>query len=481
MPKKVICFKAKFEAINNVLEELLPHGKLKIEELAKETDQNIAWLNNVIPIMAELGLVYRGFDKNIGIIGITHKGIELIDLLEEGNEKKIREFGEKIYRNSDILKIAKKIISENPDIKTGELGKKIADGLKISEEDRWKNETTYVVVARSCKSILGGLKLIDYQPIKCSRFNVDRFRNKIMPYASTIILDKIIKKFQLQKNDTYELKTDNLTQYQRQRQTDYFNTAIMLGLVERVPGNEYRYKLTDDGKKLKEVHGFSEHAMIFQEILLKNPHVVEIIKTIKNNYDEIGSEEIGSIVGEYNKSTWGKGTKISYGNNFLNWLLEADIMVKRGRKHKNTFQPHFLESDNYKRFIEDKTDRFITTTEKIKRVYKNNNVEKKQTVKLLHKTLSLDTLDNEGLLNKLIVEIDILLYDKVENWDNREYCYQKIIEIYDKLMLNMDNEYRLLKSASDNFNKGYKNKDKDLLRNAQENNTYLLENARFKG
>ena len=137
MTKKVICSKAKFEAIKVVLKGLLPHGKLKIEELAVELKTTVAWLNYVIPIMAELGLVYRGFDKDIGIIGITHKGIELIDLLEKGNTKKIREFGENIYQKSDILKIARNIIVHNPDIKIAELGKKIADGLNIPEKDKW--------------------------------------------------------------------------------------------------------------------------------------------------------------------------------------------------------------------------------------------------------------------------------------------------------------------------------------------------------
>ncbi len=479
MPKKVICSKTKFEAIKKVLEDLLPDKKLIIDELAKKTNKNVAWLNNVVPIMVELGLVYRGFDENIGIIGITHKGIELIEIIEDGSDKKIREFGESIYKKSDILRIARRIISENPDIKISELGMRIADGLDIPEVDKWKNEVTYVVVARSCLSILNGLKLVDYQPMKYTRSNVDRFKNKLMPYASTVLIDKLLKDF---KNDIYEIEKEDFNQYQRQRKTDYFNCAIMLGLIERVPGDKYSYKLTSDGKNLRDAEGFSGHAKIFQEILLKNPHIVEILRTIKNNYEEISAEEIGSIVGDYNNSKWSKTSKLVFGNNFLNWLLESDIMVHRGRKHKYSFYSYFLDSDNYKRFFENNYDVPTTTIEENHEICeKINNVQKNQTVKLVHKNPSLDLLNNEELLNKVITKIDIILYDKIENWDKCVSEYQDIIDLYVELEKRMNNEYRLISSASYDFTKGYLDKDENLLKNAQKNNTYLLELERFKG
>lgn len=473
MTKKVTCPNATFVAITTILETLKKRNKLTVNELINETSRSLSWVNNAIPLMAELGLVYRGYDEKI--IGITNKGNKLIELIEKNDKQELKEYGEEIYKKSEILRITRKIILHNPDIKIAELGKKIADGLNIPEEERWKNEATYIVVARSCKSILGGLQLIEYQPMKYTRSNVNRFQNKLMPYASTVILDNLIKDFD---NGINEIKKDDFNQYQRQRKTDYFNCAIMLGIVERVPGDKYLYKLTSDGKNLKEAKDFSEHAKIFQEILLKNPHVVEIIKTIKNNYDEINSEEIGSIVGEYNKSNWGKGTKTSYGHNFLNWLLEADIMVKRGRKHGYTFQPHFLDSINYKKYIEGKNDISITVKDKIKDIALKKETVEYQPVKLIYKITSLDDLDYTGLLEKLIIKISKILYDNPDKWNNRESDYTEIVEIYNRLLDDGNNDYKLISGALTAFEKGYKNRDKDLLIIAQKNNLSLLEKTK---
>ena len=102
-------------------------------------------------------------------------------------------------------------------------------------------------------------------------------------------------------------------------------------------------------------------------------------------------------------------------------------------------------------------------------------------MKLLHKTTSLNELDYSGLLKEVISEISMILYDKVENWNNRESNYTTINEIYDKLLLNANNEDKLISVALSDFNKGYKNRDTDLLENAQKINTYLLEKQRFKG
>lgn len=473
MPKKVTCPNATFESIKTILFALKFKNRLSINEMLYRINRSLSWLNNATPIMAEMGLIYRGFEE---FIGITNKGKELIVLIENNNKKELKKFGEEIYQKSEILRITKNILDEKPNIKLAELGKKIADGLDIPEEERWKNKTTYVVVARSCLSILSGLKLIDYKKMKYTRSNINRFQNKIMPYASTIIIDKKLQEFIKNNEGLYELNldTDKFTQYQRQRQTDYLNTMIMLGMIERIEGKEYRYKLTEEGLWLKNARDFTEHAQIFQEILLKNPHVVEIIKTIRNNYDEIRSEEIGSILSEYNKANWGDGTKKSYGNNFMNWLLEADIMVKRGRKHKHTFQPHFLESENYKKYIENKTDIIINANnKKIQSDLKIIEPQKNQTIKLVHKTKSLDGLDYFGLLEKVIVEISLISCDTVDDWNSYTYVSNIIVEIYERLM-ETTNDYKLLSVALSNFIKGYNNRDIELINNAQKINTVLL-------
>lgn len=437
MSKKVTCPNATFESIKTILLTLNFENKLSVKEMLERTNRSISWLNCATPIMGEMGLIYRGFEE---IIGITNKGKELIDLIEKNNDKELKKFGEEVYKKSEILRITKNILDEKPNIKLDELGKKIVDGLEIPEYERWKNKTTYVVVARSCLSILSGLKLIDYQPVKYTRSNINRFRNKIMPYASTIIIDKKLKEFEIKNNGIYELilHKDKFNQYQRQRQTDYLNTMIMLGLIERIKGKEYRYKLTNEGEKLKNAKDFSEHAQIFQNILLKNPHIVEIIKTFKNNYDEIRSEEIGSILSEYNNTKWADNTKKAYGNNFMNWLLEADIMVKRGRKHKHTFQPHFLKSDNYKIYI---------LSKKIE-TYKNDinqNISQQQVqVVSIKKPLIKDKTEIKLIFNELITKLSFIEKCSKINPFNNDKFIDDIFDNFDKLIYETDGDFNII-------------------------------------
>ncbi len=435
MAKRVICPNTTFESIKTILDFLKTQkGTQTIKEISEQTHRSVSWINGALPIMGELGLIYRGAGEHRKHIGITSKGIDLINYINERKDEDLKNLGGEIYKKSDILNIANKILSDEPEISIKKFGKKIVEKLEIPAEQQWKNETTYVKVARTCKSLLGGLKVIEYIPQKHKRQNIDRFRNKIMPYASTILLDKLLNSFVKNENDVYRLPAEELTQYQRQRQTDYFNTAISLGLVDRIPSDEYLYKLTHEGRKLKESKNFSEHAKIFQEILLDNPHVVEIIKTIKNNYDEISTEEIGQILCEYNGAKWGDGTKRSYGNNFLNWLLEADILVKRGRKHKYTFQQYFIESDNYhKYFNNDYGNKSLISKPSS---HEQNNLIVIQKPLLSNKPIF--------LFNRLNTILNWLInYDKSNPFSN-EKIHQEVIDILHDLINNSNDEIKAI-------------------------------------
>jgi predicted transcriptional regulator len=338
MSKQTICPNTKFEAIIKILNCLKNPGTLTIKQISEQISHSIYWVNNAIPIMAEMGFVYRG---NNELIGITSKGKEFIESFNNNDTEKIKNYAEQILEKSNILRYAKKILDENQNISMKDFGRKLADELKIPQNKRWKNDTTFAMVGRSCWSILGGLRLIEYIPQRRSRSNINRFQNKIMPYASIVLIIEMLNKFNTDDN-IYQVPSEELTQYQRQRQTDYLNTMIMLGLVNRIPGNDYLYELTFDGIKLKESQFTLEHAKTLKNILLKNIHVHEIIKTIHNNYTKIDAIDVGTVLEGYNQTNWSDGTKEAYGHNFINWLIVAGIFVRLGKENKYIFQPDFI-------------------------------------------------------------------------------------------------------------------------------------------
>lgn len=201
----------------------------------------------------------------------------------------------------------------------------------------------------------------------------------------------------------------------------------------------------------------------------------EIIKTIKNNYDEISSEELGHILCEYNNANWGKGTKISYGNNFSNWLVESDIMIKRGKKHNYTFLPYFLENHTLESMVYEKK-------------YVENNVEQIKTPMMETKLISLpnEILQNDLkiIFNELITKLTYLEKNLSEKLSCNQSIETNILDCLDQLVNSSESDLKhilifihdVIYDAFKNNNKHMINKSLKILMNLNSTKKLITEN-----
>jgi len=337
--RTVKCPITNFNNISKILLALRGNSPLKKEKISEIIKLSKTTIDNAAPIMNDMGLIVQ---KRSGI-GLTPDGKQLADNIFNDDKEKIKQLAkEKLIQKSKILTEAYNILISKPDTDLDNLG--ISLNKKI-EATKWLDEKTYQQVGRTCRLILDGLQLIEYkEKIQGGRYREHRgqLKDKIIPYATIERIFELIDKFD--DNNILVIKNSNLTPPQNSRMKQFSNNLIDLGIAEYIDHKNPTIKLTNDGIELKNTKDEQNRKNIFQNILLKNTPVLNVISIINTQYrnKSIGYIEIGDILQQFNKVKLKGNTKKGYSIILINWLRETNILEPNEESGKYHLSTSFL-------------------------------------------------------------------------------------------------------------------------------------------
>ncbi len=390
--RTVKCPITNFNNISKILLALRNNSPLKKEKISEIIELSKTTIDNAAPIMNDMGLILQ---KRSGI-DLTPDGKQLANDIFNGDKEKIKQLSkEKLLPKSKILTEAYNILISEPDTNLDNLG--ISLNKKL-EATKWLNEKTYQQVGRTCRLILDGLQLIEYKEKKQGgryREHRGQLKDKIVPYATTERIFELIEKSD--DNNILVIKNSNLTPSQNSRIIQFSNNLIDLGIAEYIDHKNPTIKLTNDGIELKNTKDEQNKKTIFQNILLKNTSILNVISIINTQYNNksIGYKEIGNILQNFNKVILKGNTKKGYAIILLNWLREANILEPDEESGKYYLSTSFL--NKYK-----ESKRVITDTYE----FKINVVDVEKTIGEIHRLCNriLHSEDNEWYNNIAIKE-----------------------------------------------------------------------------
>lgn len=447
----VTCPMTNFFTIKDILLTLESEHDLKIKTLAEFTKKSVSAINNALPIMRELKLVRttgrttgRG---DQGKIILLKDGERLVFFLKANDNEKIKEFAQKeLLQKSKILSESYEILKDDPEISSEKLGRLI--NSKFEKSTKWKLDVTYRNVGRTCMYILEGFQLIEYKGGhgRGKKKFRGKQRNVLLPYMTADKIFDLLKKFK--EGNTWHFTNLDQSPSERVRAIGYASTLVDLGITSYIDTKNYILQLTQDGIKLKNTINDRERREIFQDILLKNHHLVVVIRMIKELDREVGYLDIGEILQKYNDTDWAYLTKRGYGIKVLNWLKEADILEKNGEYGKYHISPSFLE----------KWKTIFATIVPIKELKPMVIQEKSST-----------DIDIDVIFMNLNRYCNWLIYTNNSEWYDNNIVKTNIIENIDRLIDESKGVYSILfKDAKLWIGQGYKTKDISCIKHCLE-------------
>jgi predicted transcriptional regulator len=321
--------------ILDVLDSVKDHI-LSVDAITSNLNKSKTVIRNALPIMREMGLIRQTSQG----IALTEHGLTFVSYQKNNDNEKIREFAKNIIlKNSKILQLAFDIIEKNPTISIDELGNELND--MRNPDKKWVNDLTCRNVGRTCMSILGGLQLIS------TNYNVRRIgysnlrKDTIFPRFTSNTLFSLINEFK--EDNTWYIFEPGQTSGQRTRRQAFAASLIDLGIAEYLKDKNDTLVLTANGIKLKNTVDEKTRIKVFQDILLENDSIRDILKTIYNKYKNVGYKELGNIIAECDEAQWSEVTKNSYSVKLLSWLKYAEILENNFEWGKYHLTQSFLE------------------------------------------------------------------------------------------------------------------------------------------
>jgi len=432
----VKCPETNFNTIKLILFNLRSQRPQKIEKLAESMGKNKGAITNATPIMREMGLIF--FDRKDGI-DLTNHGRQFLDYLVNDFKEEIKKFStDIILRNSKILNEALKILQSTPNISPQQLGHSLNETLKAK---KWTSEITYTHVGRTCISILEGLYLYeDTGLVRRHQYRMHRgkLENKLLPgvYAKNIF--EIVDKADV--NNIITLTDKNVTTSENYKNIQSANNLIDLDIAVYINYKNHILRLTTNGIELK--NNKEKRKVVFQNILLKNKLIVDIINILMEKKMNVGYMDIGNILEQCNNVKWTSKTKRSYAIKLMTWLKEANIIESNSEWGKYHLSPSFL--NKYK-----ETKKTITDTLKIQ----------------------IKVVDVEKIIGDIHRYCNRILHSENKEWYNDIMVKEKILYNIESLIeyyrLN-DQSIRTLVHMKDWIDTGYELKDKKYIKNCVE-------------
>ena len=447
----VTCPMTNFSTIKEILLTLESEHDLKIKTLAEFTKKSVSAINNALPIMRELKLVRttgrttgRG---NQGKIILLKDGERLVFFLKANDNEKIKEFAQKeLLQKSKILLESYEILKDDPEISSEKLGRLL--NSKFEKSTKWKLDVTYRNVGRTCMYILEGFQLIEYKGGHGrgrKKFR-GKQRNVLLPYMTADKIFDLLRKFK--EEGTWHFTNLNQSPSERVRTLGYASTLVDLGITRYIDTKNYILQLTQDGMKLKNTINDRERREIFQDILLKNHHVVEIIRMIKELNREVGYMDVGEIVQKYNDTDWAPLTIRGYGIKILSWLRESDILEKNGEYGKYHISPSFLEKHGMI---------FVTVAP----------IEEVRTLVIQEKSST--AIDTDTIFMNLNRYCNWLIYSDNNEWYTNNITKTEIIKNLDQLIgISKGKDSIISKDAKCWIEQGYETKNIKYIRHCLE-------------
>ena len=336
----VTCPITNFHIIKEILFLLESEHDLQLKTLAEFTKKTVAAITNALPIMRELGLVLTTPSRPKKI-SLTKDGEKLAYYLKSKDKEKIKELAQnRLLPKSKILSESLKILSDNPEISSEKLGRILNEKLESNE---WKHNITYRNVGRTCMYLLDAFQLVPYKGHPSRGSLNGRKRKKLLPLIPAEKIFDLLEKF---KEDHIWIVTNSDQRLkERERAIEYRNTLLDLGIAQFIDRKNNVIHLTNEGLNLKYTKDEKKRKEIFKNILLKNHHLVEIIKMIRKLNKEISNWYLGEILEKYNDTIWSDSTKRNYGMKLLNWLKEANILEENIKWGTYRFSNSFLEEN----------------------------------------------------------------------------------------------------------------------------------------
>jgi predicted transcriptional regulator len=410
---------------------------LSVDLLSSNLNISKTVIRNALPIIRQMGLIRQ---TKLGV-SLTEHGLTFISYQKNNDTEKIKEFSKNIIlKNSKILQLAYDIVEKNPTISMDELGIELND--MRNPDKKWVNDLTCRNVGRTCMSILGGLQLIsmNYNVRKKGYSNLRK--DIIFPRFTSNTLFSLITEFK--EDNTWYIFEPGQTSGQRTRRQAFAASLIDLGIAEYIEDKDDTLVLTANGIKLKNTADEKTRIKVFQDILIENDSIRDILRTMYNKYKNVGYKELGDIIAECGKAQWSDVTKNSYSVKLLSWLKYAEILENNFEWGKYHLTQSFLEK--HKELFP--TIKIGTTTDT--------------------KQIQIKDIDIEKTIGELHWLCDIIIYTENKEWYNDNTIKEKIlsnIESLIKLYESKGESTRLLKHMRDWIITGFKLKDKRNIEN----------------
>ncbi|MBW2069571.1 MAG: hypothetical protein JRI31_12020 [Deltaproteobacteria bacterium] len=306
------------ELVRRLSPSFIEKKGIVIGEFCKALGEKIGTVSNMLVTLRALHLV-----KGRGNYDFTEEGKQYAISLIRNNEAKSREVLVKICEGLDYITEIRQWLKQKGKLEINEIGNQIA--LKFNQ--KWENPVTVRAYGAAIGSIIDYIGQASYRSgTLLLPDGVDRSDTLPVPDVHVrkiiVILNGLFPEGKELKELSKAVKTSE------GRLSSELMACIELGLVERAARGFY--KLKKPGKDMISPMSTDEHKRsIFRKQLLGSGYS-RILKELGN---ETTIGEMARIIPYMMGKSWNERTSTNFARKFMNWLVFAGIMEKKGKRY----------------------------------------------------------------------------------------------------------------------------------------------------